>query len=60
MLVLRLLLVLGLIAVVVSFSVFLLTRDRRYLRFTWQLIKFSVVLLLVFAALLTLGRIILL
>lgn len=59
MLVLRLLLVLGLIAVVVSFTVFLLTHDKRYLRFTWQLIKFSAVLLLVFAALLTLGRIIL-
>lgn len=59
MLVLRFLLVLGLIAVVVSFSVFLLTQDKRYLRFTWQLLKFSSVLLLVFAAVLAMGRIIL-
>ena len=60
MLVLRLFLFIALIAVIVSFGVFLLTRDTRYLRFTWQLIKFSSVLVLLFAGLWALGRLILL
>ena len=59
MLVLRLLLVLGLIAVVVSLAIYLLSGDKRYLRFTWQLAKFTVVLLLVIAGIMAMGRIIL-
>lgn len=59
MFVLRLFVYLGLIAILASLVLFLLTRDRRYLRFTWQLFKFSLVFLLVFAALLMMGRLIL-
>ncbi len=59
MLVLRFLLMLGGIAVAVSFAVFVITRDRRYLRFTWQLFKFCAMLLLVVGAVFAMGRIIL-
>ncbi len=59
MLVLRFLLILGGIAVAVSFAVYLLTRDKRYLRFSWQLFKFSGMLLLVVGAVIAMGRIIL-
>ena len=59
MLVVRFLLILGLIAVLVSFGVYLITRDKRYLRFTWQLLKFSIVLVLVIGAVIAMGRIIL-
>jgi hypothetical protein len=59
MLVLRFLLFFGLIAVAVSFGVFLFTRDKRYLRFTWQVTKLVGLLLLVVAAVLAVGRILL-
>lgn len=59
MFVLRLLLVLGLISVVVSLAIYLLSGDKRYLRFTWQLAKFTLVLLLVVAGIMAMGRIIL-
>ena len=59
MFVLRLFVYLGLIAIVVAVAMFLFTRDVRYLRFAWQIFKFSVVFLLVFAVLLMMGRLIL-
>jgi hypothetical protein len=59
LLVLRLFVYLALISIAVAVAMFLFTRDVRYLRFAWQLFKFSVVLLLVFAALLMMGRLIL-
>ena len=59
MLVLRFLLIFGVIAVLVSLGVYLITRDKRYLRFTWQLFKFSAVLVLVIGAVMAMGRIIL-
>jgi len=59
MLVLRILLVLGLISVTVSMAVYIFTKDKRYLRFSWQLIKFTIVLLFVAAVIFALGRIIL-
>jgi hypothetical protein len=59
MLVLRLLLVLVLIAVVVSVCAAMFTRDWRYLRLAWQIIKFTGVLLLIAAVLYALGRVIL-
>ena len=37
MLILRLVLILGLISILVSVGIYLLTRDRRYLRFAWLL-----------------------
>jgi hypothetical protein len=60
MLVLRLLLALALISVAVSFGIYFLTGDKRYLRFTWQIIKFTIVLLFVAAVLFAMGRVILL
>lgn len=59
MFVLRLFVYLGLIAIAVSVAMFFFTRDPRYLRFAWQLFRFSLILLLVFAVLLMMGRLIL-
>ncbi|MCB5190463.1 hypothetical protein LG198_06965 [Methylobacillus arboreus] len=59
MLVLRILLVLTLISVVVSFGIYLISGDKRYLKFTWQLIKFTLVMLVVVALVIAMGRIIL-
>ncbi|WP_137720152.1 hypothetical protein [Methylobacillus flagellatus] len=59
MFVFRLFLVIALVAVTVSIGVYLLSGDRRYLRFSWQLVKFSAVLLLIGGVLFALGRIIL-
>lgn len=59
MLVLRILLILGLIAVAVSLAVYFLSGDKRYLRFSWQIIKFTLVVLLVAGVVFAMGRIIL-
>lgn len=59
MLVLRILLVLGLISLVVSLGIYFISGDKRYLKFTWQLIKFTVVMLMVVALVISMGRIIL-
>jgi hypothetical protein len=58
-LVLRFLLFFGLVCVAVSLGVYLLTRDRRYLRFSWQLFKFSGMLILVLGVVILMGRVIL-
>jgi hypothetical protein len=58
-LVLRFLLFFGLISIVVSLGVYLLTSDRRYLRFSWQLFKFVGMLLLVVGVVILMGRVIL-
>jgi len=59
MLILRLLVVLGLISVVASLGIYFISRDRRYLRFAWQLFKLFLMLLLVLGGVLFLGRLIL-
>jgi hypothetical protein len=59
MLVFRILGILGLISIAVSLAVYFLSGDKRYLRFSWQLIKFTLVLLFVAAILIAMGRIIL-
>lgn len=59
MIVIRLFLILALIAVGVSLLMAIVMRDKRYLRFAWQIFKFAVMLMLVFAALVMMGRIIL-
>jgi hypothetical protein len=59
MLVFRILVIIGLIAVAVSMGVYFLSGNKRYIRFSWQLIKFTIVLLFVAAALIAMGRIIL-
>ncbi|MFJ5447059.1 hypothetical protein ACIKP9_12530 [Methylobacillus methanolivorans] len=59
MLVLRILLILGVISVAVSLGIYVISGDKRYLKFTWQLIKFTLVLLMVVALVIAMGRIVL-
>jgi len=56
MLILRFLLVLVALLVVLSGAMYLFTRDGRYYRFAWQVIRFSVLLLVVFGLLFLLER----
>lgn len=60
MLLMRILLGLALIAVAVGVGVYFITGDKRWLRFSWQLFKFGLVLGLVVAAVFMAGRMILL
>ncbi len=53
------LLIVGL-AIAGAVLVGLLLKDKRWFRFAWQLLKFSVVLVLVIAAAVAIGRIVLL
>ncbi|MEO8003356.1 MAG: hypothetical protein ABI771_00485 [Betaproteobacteria bacterium] len=57
MIIVRLLGSLLLIAVGDSAAVYLITRDKRWLRFGWQLLKFGVLILLIIVALFALERI---
>lgn len=59
MFVLRLLVVLGLISVAVTLGIYFLSGDKRYLRFSWQIVKFTLVLLLIASLVMAMGRIIL-
>ena len=56
MLALRLLLLLFALTIVLSGGMYLFTRQQRYLRFAWQVVRFVVVLLLVFGVLFLLER----
>ena len=47
MILVRLLLFLALAAIAVSAVMYLFSKDRRYLRFIWQVIKFTIVILAV-------------
>ena len=51
MLILRILGALLVIAVGASAAVYLLTKDRRWLRFSWQILKFGLIILLIILAL---------
>jgi hypothetical protein len=55
-LILRLFLLLVTLLLVLSGVIYLFTRDRRYLKFSWQVVRFSVIMLLVFALLFVLER----
>ncbi|MEN6586037.1 MAG: hypothetical protein ABFE02_08360 [Sulfuricella sp.] len=59
MIVLRIAIILALTGVGVALLLSLLRHDRRYLRLAWQILKFSVVLLLIVGALIMMGRIVL-
>ena len=59
MLVLRILLILGVISVAVSLGIYVISGDKRYLKFIWQLVKFTLVLILVVALVIAMGRIVL-
>lgn len=60
MIVIRLLFVLTLLALAVSGGLYLFTGNRRYVQFVWNVLKFGVVLLLIFAALVVAERLVLL
>jgi hypothetical protein len=47
------------IAIGASFAAYVWTRDRRWLRLAWQIVKYTVVLLLIVFALLALERLVL-
>lgn len=59
MIALRLAIILALTGFGISLFLFLLRQDHRYLRLAWQILKFSIVLVLIFAALIMIGRIVL-
>jgi hypothetical protein len=56
MLLLRLLLILSALIVVLSGGMYLFTRKHVYLRFAWNVVRFVVVMVLVFGALFLLER----
>lgn len=56
MILLRLLFILTALTLVVSGGMYVFTRDRRYLRFSWQILRFVAFLLLVFGLLFVLER----
>jgi hypothetical protein len=56
MLMLRLLLVFSALLIVLSGGMYLFTRQQRYLRFAWQVVRFVVIVLLVFGVLFLLER----
>lgn len=56
MLILRLFIVLVTLLLVISGGMYIFTRNRRYLNFAWQTVRFTVLLLLVFALLFVLER----
>jgi hypothetical protein len=59
LIVIRLAILLSLAGIALSLFLYLLQRDRRYLRLAWQILKFSAVLILVFATLVAIGRMVL-
>ena len=59
MIVVRLLVFLALATAAVSGAFYLFTRDARYLKFAWQILKFGLIFLAVFGALYVLERIVL-
>lgn len=56
MLILRLLLILVTLLLVLSGGMYIFTRNRRYLKFAWQTVRFTALLLLLFAVLFVLER----
>jgi hypothetical protein len=56
MLILRILGALLIITVGACAAVYLVTKDRRWLRFSWQVLKFGFIIILIFLALLALER----
>ena len=56
MIILRLFIVLVALLLALSGGMYIFTRDRRYIQFAWQTLRFTVLLLLVFALLFLLER----
>lgn len=59
MIIIRLLFVLACIALALSGALYFLTGEKRYLRFVWQVLKFGVILIVVFGALIVAERLVL-
>lgn len=51
MIIIRLLFVLACIALAISGALYFMTGEKRYLRFVWQVLKFAVILIVIFGAL---------
>ena len=60
MIIIRLLFVLACIALALSGALYFLTGEKRYLQFVWKVLKFSVILIVVFGALMVAERLVLL
>ena len=58
MLVLRIIAILAVIAIAGGFFTFVLTGDRRYLGFSWKVLRYSVIVGLIMFALLAMERLI--
>ena len=56
MLILRLFLILVTLLLVLSGGMYVFTRNRRYLKFAWQTLRFAAILLLLFGVLFVLER----
>ena len=56
MLILRLFLILVALMLVLSGGMYIFTRNRRYLKFAWQTVRLTILLVLVFGLLLLLER----
>ncbi len=56
MLILRLLLILSALSIALSAGMYLFTRNRRYLRLAWEIVRFTIYALLIFGALYLLER----
>lgn len=56
MLILRLALILVTLTLVLSGAMYIFTRNRRYLKFAWQTVRFTVLLIMVFGLLFVLER----
>ena len=56
MLIMRLLLVFAALLLVTSGGMYIFTRNQRYLKFAWQIVRFMVLLVVVFALLYVLER----
>ncbi len=56
MLILRLLLILSALSIILSGGMYVFTRNRRYLRLAWEIVRFTVYALLIFGVLYLLER----
>ncbi len=59
MLIMRLILIIATLLLVISGGMYIFTRNQRYLKFAWQVVRFMVMLLLVFGLLFVLERFVL-
>lgn len=59
MIIIRLLFVLACIALALSGALYFLTGEKRYLQFVWKVLKFGVILIVVFGALIVAERLVL-